>query len=241
MPTITLPRADIPIAGAFQPSGDWYRWARDITARVGGVTGQDIDVTAILNQINAKPVLFADPDGGDDFWPGPAGNTGAQGERGQIVPGDPGDEGEPGPMGLPGPQGIQGIQGQVIPGEQGEQGEPGLMFFAPAPFSAPVDVTASRALNTTYTNSSTSRLFVHATVRCAITVAGGNAYVQAKSDTSTPPTTVASGVVGIESGLVDEDNSLQVVFLVNPGAKYRLDSSTTDGTATLGNWFEMSI
>lgn len=39
MATITLPRADLPIAGQFQASGDWYRWARDITVRVGGVTG----------------------------------------------------------------------------------------------------------------------------------------------------------------------------------------------------------
>jgi hypothetical protein len=37
--TVTLPRADIAIAGDDAPSKDWYRWARDITERVGGVTG----------------------------------------------------------------------------------------------------------------------------------------------------------------------------------------------------------
>ncbi len=41
MSTITLPRSDIPLTqdSAGTPSRDWYRWARDVTARVGGVTG----------------------------------------------------------------------------------------------------------------------------------------------------------------------------------------------------------
>lgn len=41
MTTITLPRADVAMADLTNgsPSRDWYRWARDITARVGGVTG----------------------------------------------------------------------------------------------------------------------------------------------------------------------------------------------------------
>lgn len=39
MTTITLPRSDLPMAGGFPPSRDWYRWAHDITQRAGGVTG----------------------------------------------------------------------------------------------------------------------------------------------------------------------------------------------------------
>lgn len=41
MTTITLPRADVAMADLTNgsPSRDWYRWARDITERVGGVTG----------------------------------------------------------------------------------------------------------------------------------------------------------------------------------------------------------
>jgi hypothetical protein len=35
----TLPRADIPIAANAQISGEWYRWARDITLSLGGTTG----------------------------------------------------------------------------------------------------------------------------------------------------------------------------------------------------------
>lgn len=41
MTTVTLPRADIAMTEAVSgaPTRDWYRWARDITERVGGVTG----------------------------------------------------------------------------------------------------------------------------------------------------------------------------------------------------------
>lgn len=94
-------------------------------------------------------------------------------------------------------------------------------------------------LNTTYTNADLTRtLEVAATVRCAITVAGGNAYAQGFSDAATPPVTVASGIVGIQAGLLNEDNSFQLVFKVYPGRRYRINSSVANGTVTLGNWFE---
>jgi hypothetical protein len=102
------------------------------------------------------------------------------------------------------------------------------------------DQTGSRAVNTTYTNaSSTASMMVMVTLRFAITSGGGNAYAQAKSDASSPPTTVASGKVGIEAGLNGEDNSMQLTFIVAPGQKYRVDTTTTNGTATLGTWIEM--
>jgi hypothetical protein len=100
------------------------------------------------------------------------------------------------------------------------------------------DVTASRALDTTYTNADSRTMTVRATVRCIVTVAGGNAYVQGKSDAADPPTTAASGIVGIEAGLLSENNSFEIVFDVAPGMKYRIVSSVTNGTATKGNWFE---
>lgn len=104
------------------------------------------------------------------------------------------------------------------------------------------DVTASRAVNTTYTNSSsTNSILVMTTWRCAITLAGGNAYVQAKSDSSSPPTTVVSGIIGIQAGLLNEDNSFQAVFVVEPSKNYRVDSSATNGTVTLGKWIEVSF
>lgn len=103
------------------------------------------------------------------------------------------------------------------------------------------NATASRALNTTYTNSGTTSLLVMAYVRCAVTLAGGNAYTQAKSDTATPPTTIATGLVGIQAGLLGEDNSFQMTFIVAAGKTYRIDSSATNGTTTLGAWFESPI
>ena len=103
------------------------------------------------------------------------------------------------------------------------------------------DATSTRALNTTYTNPNAAQsILVMATVRCAITLAAGTAYVQAKADTSTPPTTVASGKVGIEAGLLNEDNTYQISFVVPAGStqKYRIDSTAVNGTVTLGSWFE---
>jgi hypothetical protein len=135
--------------------------------------------------------------------------------------------------------GPPGAMGLSLVGEQGESGEPAFMFLQPAQYRAAT--TPARALNTTYTNTSTSTLLVHLTIRCAVTVAGGSAYAQALMDTETPPTTPASGLVGIEAGLLDEDNSFQMVFLVNPGGTYFVDTTTTNGTVTLGTWFEFSI
>ncbi|MFZ2524420.1 MAG: hypothetical protein WAW87_03805, partial [Candidatus Ferrigenium altingense] len=105
-----------------------------------------------------------------------------------------------------------------------------------------VSATVARALNTTYANPSpNSPLMVIATVRCIITVAGGNAYVQGKADASSPPTTVASGIVGVESGLLNEEGTFQIMFVVPQGCNYRLDSSVTNGTATLGTWMEVNL
>lgn len=105
-----------------------------------------------------------------------------------------------------------------------------------AAIPAQTNVTASRALNTTYTAA--AHLMVTATVRCAITLAAGNAYVQGKSDGATPPVTIASGIVGIETGLLGEDNTFQISFVVTSGQTYRLDSAATNGTVVLGAWFE---
>jgi len=105
------------------------------------------------------------------------------------------------------------------------------------------NVTASRALNTTYSGNANKALLILATVRCAITLALGVATMQAKQDTSTPPTTIASGIVGIQAGLLNEDNSFQLMFAVPKGTnqKYRIDSVGTNGTVTLGNWFELQL
>ena len=104
------------------------------------------------------------------------------------------------------------------------------------------DVTASRALNTTYSNLTTaSSMLVMMTGRCATTLAGGTAYMQALSDTATNPTTVISGIIGIQSGLLSEDNSFQVIFPVGTSSYYRVVSSATNGTVTLGRWYELTF
>ena len=78
-------------------------------------------------------------------------------------------------------------------------------------------------------------------MRCVISAAPGQAFVQGKADTSTPPTTEASGIVGIQAGLLGENNSHEVNFYVLPGNKYRIDKTEVTGTVTLGKWFEMLI
>lgn len=63
--------------------------------------------------------------------PGPRGDVGPEGPRGyrgeQGIPGEQGDPGPQGIQGVPGEQGPQGEQGiQGVPGEQGPQGEQGI-------------------------------------------------------------------------------------------------------------------
>lgn len=104
-----------------------------------------------------------------------------------------------------------------------------------------VNATASRALATTYANGGTSSLLCMVTVRCAVTLAAGSAWVQAKADTSSPPTTVVSGIVGIENGLLNEDNSFMCVFVVGTSLNYRVDTTNSNGSTSLNNWMEMQF
>lgn len=102
-----------------------------------------------------------------------------------------------------------------------------------------VNATASRALATTYANGATSTLLCMVSVRCAITVASGSAWVQAKADGSSPPTTVMSGIVGIQNGLLNDDITAMCVFTVGTSLNYRVDTTNSNGTTVLGSWFEM--
>lgn len=101
-----------------------------------------------------------------------------------------------------------------------------------------VFASQTRLLNTPYQNSNARPMMIIATARCSISVATGFAWVQGKSDASSNPVTVASGIVGIESGLLNEDNSFQIMFICQPSEYYQLDSSSNNGTVTLGLWFE---
>ncbi len=223
MPTVTPPKAPIPIgtvtiAGKRYDVDQWPEFTRffyDLWVRTGRVSAAtNAELEELVTQLRAKAdvVFVGDAEQGEQGWPGAPG--------------------------APGPAGAQGV-GML--GEQGEQGEPGWPCAALPAYRVPFNATSVRALNTTYTNVSTSILSVHLTMRCAVTLAGGNAYAQAKMDTAAPPTVIATGLVGIQAGLLGEDNSFQMVFWVNPGGTYRVDSSATNGTVTLGNWFELPI
>lgn len=121
-------------------------------------------------------------------------------------------------------------------------GSAGLMGTASV-VSNYVDVTASRAFNTTYTNSGSGVKSVMAMVcgRCVITLAAGSSFLQAFADAGGTPSTVASGVVGIESGLLNEDNTYQLCFVATNGLNYRVNATTANGTLTLERWFEFNI
>lgn len=104
-----------------------------------------------------------------------------------------------------------------------------------------VDVTGQREKNTTYTNTNTNGngMMILSTWRCTVTTLGGVATAQAKSDTASPPTEIASGVVGVQAGLLNEDNTFQLAFFVEPGATYRVDTVETAGVVTKDKWFEV--
>ncbi len=129
----------------------------------------------------------------------------------------------------------------LTPGFLSDSG--GLIYFAgnnklTNPYS---NATASRALNTNYTNSGKRSLLVTVSARCVVTVAGGSATIQGFSDTAATPTTEAGPLVGVQSGLLNEDNTFSTTFVVAPGTNYRVNSAVSNGTATLGTWWELTL
>lgn len=124
MSTVTIPRADIAAVeqdanGRFIASRDLYRWMRDITARVGGVTA--LSLTDVLEEVGkAKSMAGAAfALGGED----------GEGGGGVGAPGNPGVDGATGAAGPPGP-GLFFIQDPIepdfaLPGPKGEQGAAG--------------------------------------------------------------------------------------------------------------------
>jgi len=246
MSTLNLPQSRIPIGWVMiqgrrtpvEVDIEWARYFFTLTDRAGGVIAPTNLYTTIV-ELPQSSVVLESAEEGEPGPMGPPGLQGLMGPAGISIRGMDGEDGDAGSMGAPGPQGPEGMPGISIRGMDGEDGESWQFMAASAPYRTPLDAT--RALNTTYTNTSVSPLLVMATVRCAITIAGGNAYVQAKMDTATPPTVAASGLVGIEAGLLSEDNSFPITFIVNPGGTYILSSSTTNGTVTLGKWFEFPL
>lgn len=217
-PNIRIPIGRVTVGGVTQDVAihpEFHRFLMfDLFRRAGGTQApSNLELDAVINQVRQSSV--------------------------GIFYGE--DDDEPGPSMIPGPAGADGAPAALVRGIAGEDGEHGLPFFLQRSYRVPVDASAARVLNTTYTNISTDSLMVCATVRCSISMAAGNAYVQAKMDTASPPTVNASGLVGIEAGLIGEDNSFQITFVVNPGGTYRINSTATNGAVVLGKWFEFSL
>lgn len=106
----------------------------------------------------------------------------------------------------------------------------------------PVDMTVSRAFNTTYNNSDKTRtLMISVYGAFLITVGGGTAEIQAVADTNVLPITPISDNVGIVGGLNGQSNRIPLYAYVKPGFNYRVDSSVLNGTATKLSWFETYI
>lgn len=224
--------------GSVQFNPIWLRWFIDYANALDSV------IATVVSISSSATAWVGDNGGGDGeggdggFLLGPPGPSGAVGPMGPMLLAEEGEQGEQG-FSIQGPPGTAGLMAPPIFLPLEEATEETIFFAPPSNYRALLD--PARALDTTYTNTSVTSLLVMATVKCAITAAGGNAYVQALMDTATPPTTPASGLVGIETGLNGENNSFQIVFIVNPGGTYYLQSSATNGTVTLGDWYEFPL
>jgi hypothetical protein len=106
----------------------------------------------------------------------------------------------------------------------------------------PVDMTLSRAFDTTYSNLDTTRsLMISVYGAFLMTALGGTAEIQAVADTNVLPITPISDNVGIVGGLNGQSNRIPLYAFVKPGFNYRVDSSVLNGTATLLSWYETYI
>lgn len=105
--------------------------------------------------------------------------------------------------------------------------------------------SVTRALDTTYTNSSGRTMVVIATTLLTCGNAAGNyGGVKALVGTGSPPTVVAGYARNIRKIILSNDTQdvwAPITFLVPNGYNYRLDSDNSSGTCTLQEWFEMLI
>lgn len=106
----------------------------------------------------------------------------------------------------------------------------------------------SRALNTTYQNSTGKNLIVYGDIRCLFSDQNGAVDVasfECKSDASNPPTTVRhQGGTPVATSIVVNnsffDQAFPFFFVVKAGHYYRIDSTVGGiGSATLNHWNEV--
>lgn len=105
----------------------------------------------------------------------------------------------------------------------------------------------TRSLDTNGTNiyanpNSAKSIIIMASVRCAVSVLHGHAYVTGNTDTNANPTTIYT-IVGTEDGLAGQDVTVSVIFTVPAGTtyNYKIAALTSNGTCTLKYWFEIVL
>lgn len=99
-----------------------------------------------------------------------------------------------------------------------------------------------RALNTTYTNNTGRVLHVKGDFTVLDNGTGnGIGYVDCKTDTNTPPTTVRQQVGDKARMVTSSNHSWAFDMYVQPSHRYRVDSTNSNSTLTLNRWNETQI
>jgi len=98
------------------------------------------------------------------------------------------------------------------------------------------NVTAVRSLDTSYINSNSRSINVFVTAKAQITADNGTAIFFGNSTTGQ-----LSGKIGIESGLLGQNDTSRLIFVVAPNSDYTINSSANNGSVTLEDWREVSI
>lgn len=107
-----------------------------------------------------------------------------------------------------------------------------------------VRTAPARNLATNYTNSSARPIIVTGDLFYRDNGAGtGWAYFDCKSDTSSTPTTITQkvGDTGAGGMGVSEQIHAGFYFVVQPGHKYRIDSTSSNATVGVGRWNEIDF
>lgn len=124
-------------------------------------------------------------------------------------------------------------------------GETSLEFTPMPVFSVDLAQTAARAINTVYTNPSSTRpLMIIVSGYFDISVAAGSSYMTAYADSNATPTTIISGNIGILAPPVAvglENINVQLTAIVGPGLNYRVVVTMFNGGTGGLAWHEMQL
>lgn len=102
--------------------------------------------------------------------------------------------------------------------------------------NAPLDVTADKILDAAYQNVKIDKILYVNFYGYFV----DSAVIQAFSGVSVP-SDIASGVVGIHSTGLSENEYFGLTFIVQPLYWYEIRSTIIGGTITINRWFETFI